>query len=203
MVDVNSDDYTLFLKIFNVTTNAATTAVTNGGIWTFTPDVSGSYDLAISSNSFYNTGAYSFVAADVTPISNKGYIAYDIPVSADHSLVYRLYQAALARTPDEAGFRFWIGQKDQGATFTNLATAFRTSSEFNQKYGTDVSNAQYVELLYKNVLGRPGEAAGVTWWTNELNTGNQSKDLVLIGFAGSPENVINTSTHTDNGYWFA
>ena len=43
------------------------------------------------------------------------------------------------------------------------------SSEFKTKYGS-LSNRAFVELVYKNVLGRTGDGTGITYWTNQLNT---------------------------------
>lgn len=130
-----------------------------------------------------------------------GFLVFDVQNTADNSLIYRLYQAAFGRTPDDGGFHYWTGRHDQGLSLNEMAAQFRTSAEFSQKFGSNVSTDQYVDLLYKNILGRAGEAGGVSYWTSELNTGHLTKDQVLIGFAGSPENVTKTAVNIDNGYW--
>ena len=86
--------------------------------------------------------------------------------------------------------------------FNSISYAFRNSPEFKLKYG-ELTNNDYVYKLYNNVLGREPDTAGLAWWQNELNSGYQTRDQVLIGFAGSNENVNGTAANIDNGYWIA
>lgn len=130
-----------------------------------------------------------------------GALIYDIAKTADAALIYRLYQASFARSPDEGGFRFWIEQHDKGLSTANMATSFIGSTEFGQKYGSNISNAKYVDQLYQNVLGRAGESGGVSFWNSKLDTGALTKEAVLVGFSGSSENVSKTAANIDNGYW--
>ncbi|HEV7722546.1 MAG TPA: DUF4214 domain-containing protein, partial [Iamia sp.] len=44
-----------------------------------------------------------------------------------------------------------------------------------------------VELVYENVLGRPGEGDGVAFWTGQLNSGARTRGQVMTGFSESPE----------------
>lgn len=58
-------------------------------------------------------------------------------------------------------------------------------------YSTEFQNAQfsneeYVEIMYRTLLGRESDAAGKADWVNRLNSG-QSKDDILRGFVYSPE----------------
>lgn len=130
-----------------------------------------------------------------------GTIAADLAVTPDNALIYRLYQAAFARMPDEGGLRYWVGKHDKGLSVNDMAPLFRGSQEFTQKYGSNLTNAQYVDQLYLNVLGRKGETGGVTYWNDVLDSGKATKDTVLIGFAGSPENVSGTAAHIDHGFF--
>lgn len=131
---------------------------------------------------------------------NDGYLIYDLAFNSDNALIYRLYKAAFERTPDEGGLRYWAGVKANGADFISISDAFRNSPEFKTKYG-ELNNNDYVYKLYNNVLTREPDAGGLAWWQNELNTGHQTRDQVLIGFAGSAENVNGTAANIDNGYW--
>ena len=127
-------------------------------------------------------------------------LSFDISHSANSELVYRIYQAAFARMPDEGGFRYWEGFSD---TLTPLqyAKEFRTSAEFAQKYGSDVTNDKYTETLYRNVLQREPDAGGLSYWQGVLNSGGLDRDQLLIEFAACAENVTLTAPHIDNGYW--
>lgn len=99
----------------------------------------------------------------------------------------RLYQAYFLRRPDAAGLRYWIDQRRGGRSTQSISNYFSASPEFRQRYGT-LTNRQFVELVYRNVLGRPGEPAGVTYWTDELNAGRRTRGQVMVGFSEAPEN---------------
>ena len=127
-------------------------------------------------------------------------LAFDMSTSDQSQLVYRIYQAAFARMPDEGGFRYWESFSD---TLTPLqyAKEFRTSEEFALKYGADVTNDKYTETLYRNVLQREPDAGGLSYWQGVLNSGGLDRDQLLIEFAACAENVTLTAPHIDNGYW--
>ena len=115
-------------------------------------------------------------------------IALDIGPSQNAGSVYMLYKAAFNRAPDDGGMGYWIAQKDGGANIVNsIAQGFVNSAEFVGKYGTNPTNASYVNNLYQNVLGRAGEAGGVAYWTGEMDAGRVSKAQALVQFATLPE----------------
>jgi ELWxxDGT repeat protein len=105
--------------------------------------------------------------------------------------VARLYGAALDRAPDVQGLEAWRSAIDSSTlSLTAVANAFAASPEFIQDYGA-LSNADFVNRLYQNVLGRPADAAGAQGWTNALAAG-MSRGTALLGFAESQENEANT-----------
>jgi len=106
--------------------------------------------------------------------------------SEDARAVARLYSAAFDREPDAKGLNFWILALDQGQTLQQLAQKFRDSPEFARRYG-DLDDDAFVRQLYRNVLGREGEASGVAFWVATLDSGG-SQAQVLRQFSQSPEN---------------
>lgn len=113
--------------------------------------------------------------------------------------VLRLYQAALDRPPDPAGFDFWTSRLAAGAPLAQVAASIASSPEFRERFGaTDA--AGYVQQLYRNVLGREGDPSGVSYWVDRLNAGVSRGD-VLVGFAGSPENRASTAPLVGPGIW--
>jgi hypothetical protein len=127
-------------------------------------------------------------------------LALDVGPTQNAGSVYMLYKAAFNRAPDNGGMGYWLAQKDGGADIvTSLAQGFVGSKEFTDKYGTNPSNASYVDKLYQNVLGRAGEAGGVAYWNQELDAGRMSKAAVLVQFATLAEGAANVASLIANG----
>ncbi len=99
---------------------------------------------------------------------------------------FRLYMAALDRTPDSAGLANWINTIQSGTSLEDVAHGFMTSAEFQQKYGA-LSNGDFVNQMYQNVLHRGADATGFENWTHALEAG-QTRESVLVGFSESVEN---------------
>ena len=127
-------------------------------------------------------------------------IALDVGPTQNAGSVYMLYKAAFNRAPDAGGMGYWLAQKDAGSNIvTNIAQGFVASKEFTDKYGTNPTNASYVDKLYQNVLGRAGESGGVTYWNQELDAGRISKAAVLVQFATLPEGAALVANLIANG----
>jgi len=103
--------------------------------------------------------------------------------------MFRVYNAAFNRFPDSDGLEYWIEKNSSGEnTERQVAESFLASSEFKEKYGEDVSNEQYVNNLYNNILGRDADADGYNYWVGQLNSGIEDRSELLLGFAESTEN---------------
>lgn len=117
----------------------------------------------------------------------------------DASFGYRLYAAALARTPDEAGLRFWSGQLlEEVLTRKQTAEAFVIAQEFATLY-PDQSDAGYVAALYRNVLKRDPDAEGEAFWLDAFASATLDRAEMLIAFAEAPENVARTEPDLSEG----
>ena len=112
---------------------------------------------------------------------------------------YRVYQAAFARTPDLGGLGWWIQAMDNGSTLASVAQGFVASQEFKDVYGANPTNAQLVAKFYENVLRRPGEQAGIDFWTSVLDGGHATVAEVLMGFSEGDENKAALVGVTENG----
>ncbi|MGI8937341.1 MAG: trypsin-like serine protease [Iamia sp.] len=101
--------------------------------------------------------------------------------------VARLYSALFLRNPDSPGMNYWWGQINGGGrSLQRIANIMAASSEFKARYGT-LTNAQYVDLVYDNVLGRPGDPSGRAFWISELDSGRRTRGEVMVGFSESSE----------------
>ena len=111
--------------------------------------------------------------------------------------VYRLYQATLGRAPDAGGFIGWFNGLAEGRLqLEQTAAAFVNSREFQSVYGS-LTNAEFVELLYQNVLGRSADAGGLANWTARLD-GGATRASVVLGFSESAEFQRNSTAGMDS-----
>lgn len=107
--------------------------------------------------------------------------------------VYRLYQATLDRAPDAAGQADWTERLFRESwSLSDVAAGFVNSAEFKSVYGT-LSNRDFVDLLYQNVLGRAADAGGLANWVARLD-GGTSRAAVVLGFSESAEFSKSTLT---------
>ncbi len=116
--------------------------------------------------------------------------------------VYRLYEAALDRAPDGMGLTAWTYAGTTGMTMTEMAHRFMAAPEFVQRFGSP-DNAGFVDLLYRNVLDRPADEAGASGWIHALNSGQMSREDVLLQFADSAENIAKVNASVGDGVWLA
>ena len=64
------------------------------------------------------------------------------------------------RKADIGGLGYWVSQVASGeSTHIEVVQAFVESSEFQGKYG-DLTNEEFVDLLYKNVMKRDADPDG-------------------------------------------
>ncbi len=116
-------------------------------------------------------------------------------VSGNEGIVARYYAATFGRLPDQSGFTFWVGRLTND--FDGAAAAaqfFATSPEFQALYGSNVSDTEFVDTIYVNVLGRTPEGAGRTFWIDSLANGTHTRGTVMSFFANSPEHMAVTGT---------
>jgi len=125
----------------------------------------------------------------------NGYLALDIEGNAGQA--YRLYEAAFNRIPDVPGLGYQTNALDTGLSLTQVAANFIASPEFQRTYG-NVDNQQFVTLLYRNVLDREPEQAGLQYHMDRLAAGATRADI-LVGFSESPENKANVIGQIENG----
>ena len=110
-------------------------------------------------------------------------------LNTDDAKMFRLYNSSFKRLPDPDGLKYWIDKYTSGENDDRaVASSFLVSDEFKQRYGENVSDAIYVNNLYKNVLGRSADTSGLNYWLGQLNSGAETRYEVLLGFSESAEN---------------
>lgn len=106
--------------------------------------------------------------------------------------VFRVYQATFARDPDVAGFQGWTTLLSTGTTLDQAISGFTKGREFTNTYGEDLTDAEFVELLYQNVLGRAADAGGLQGWLDAM-AGGLAREGVVKGFSEAREFRENTA----------
>ncbi|MBB3219750.1 DUF4214 domain-containing protein [Pseudoduganella umbonata] len=110
-------------------------------------------------------------------------VALDVRAAAGQ--IYRLYETAFNRTPDNGGMAFWLDALDAGMTLQQAAQRFTLSPEYQVLYGQN-DNAAFVAQLYVNALGRSYEEAGLKYHVAALENG-ATRGQIVTGFSESPE----------------
>ncbi len=102
--------------------------------------------------------------------------------------MFRVYNAAFARFPDSDGLKYWINKNSSGENSNRqVADSFLVSEEFKSTYGEDVNTGTYVNNLYKNILGRDADKVGYHYWVDQLDSGQETRGELFLGFAESIE----------------
>ena len=97
--------------------------------------------------------------------------------------VARNYTEFLGRTYDVDGLNDWSGRINSGYGMENVAYGFVFSQEC---INMNLSNSDYVKMLYRGIFGRSYDDEGLNDWVNQLNNGT-SRETVFWGFANSQE----------------
>ena len=101
--------------------------------------------------------------------------------------VSRLYNKALDRDFDTAGLNDWCAVINGDTSRENVLyvslTGFLHSEEFFNK---NLSDGDYIKVLYRTFLGREYEQEGYEYWLSKLGSG-VSRDEIASGFAYSEE----------------
>jgi hypothetical protein len=146
-------------------------------------------------------GTDTFTSVERIKFSD-GVYALDIAPGQNAGQAYRLYQAAFARTPDIGGLKYHLNDMEANTLpLWQIASNFLASPEFASKYGSNPTDTQYINALYKNVLNRNPGASEVSWYQNQFNTKAMDRQAALIGFSESPENVALVGSAIANGIW--
>jgi hypothetical protein len=156
--------------------------------YTITRAASGAATVAAPQNADSLASVERLQFADVN-------VALDI--DGNGGKAYRLYQAAFDRVPDVPGLGYQMRDLDNGLSIVDVARNFILSPEFQATYGA-LTDSQFVTQLYRNVLDREPEQAGLDFHVNNLANG-VSREATLVGFSESPENKANVLPTIQNG----
>jgi hypothetical protein len=110
--------------------------------------------------------------------------------------VARLYLAFFDRAPDRAGFDYWTGVLLNGGRLNDIAAAFASSAEFRNTYG-ELNDAEFIALVYNNVLLRAPDLAGFRFWLERIADPTVSRGDLMVAFSESAEFKRNSTPAVD------
>ncbi len=104
--------------------------------------------------------------------------------SKDLARLIELYIAFFNRVPDANGLAYWIGEKKSGQTIDKIAEVFYNAGvSFSNLtgYQANMSNSDFINLVYKNVLGRKdgADSDGLNYWNAELSSGKATRGALV------------------------
>jgi hypothetical protein len=119
---------------------------------------------------------------------NTNMLALSMSIPANElKIIVELYVAFFNRVPDAEGLAYWINEKRAGKSIEDIADIFYGAAiVYGEQtgYTAHMSNADFVKIIYKNVLGRSGATAppeeDVAYWADELNTGKTTKGGLIL-----------------------
>ena len=117
---------------------------------------------------------------------NLGPVAFFLAHSQEayQYFVRQAYRQFLNRQPDAEGIAYWVLQMQQGLTDEHLEAGFAASPEFFAVNGG--TDAGLVAGMYKDLLLRNPDQAGIDYWVAQLQ-GGASVASVAFGFTASAE----------------
>lgn len=103
--------------------------------------------------------------------------------AADLKTLTELYIAFFNRVPDGNGMIYWIEQIRNGRKLEELANNFYAAAIIFSDvtgYKADMSNADFIRIIYKNVLGRDEvDAEGMEYWSSSLTKGTETRGNLI------------------------
>jgi hypothetical protein len=116
-------------------------------------------------------------------LSNTQYAQIDLASDIIATTEYRtdavtaLYQTVLQRAPDAAGLTAWLGYLASGHSLDQVQAHMESSSEYESNHGG--TTAGMVEGWYADILGRSADAAGLIYWTTQIQAGDSPMAVAL------------------------
>ncbi|WP_153110561.1 DUF4214 domain-containing protein [Propionivibrio limicola] len=109
--------------------------------------------------------------------------------------IHQMYVSYFGRAADNAGAQYWndvyVAYLNQGLSddqaVANIAADFALSTEFETNYPVSMTNAEFVDAIYTNVLGRAADDAGKAYWVAQLESGAVSKSTFIVAIVNAVE----------------
>jgi hypothetical protein len=118
---------------------------------------------------------------------------------ADVTRLVELYTAFFNRVPDADGMSFWIDEMKAGKTTNQVAEAFYNAGVNYSSltgFSSSMTNADFINVIYKNVLGRKdgADAGGLSFWETEITSGRATRGTLVTNILDSAHTFKGNAT---------
>ncbi len=175
-----------------ISTTVGSATVTDGTLWWHLPT-----DLAETEDGAYTAAVFELFLGREASLAEIDRWAWEIDylsraqvvegfVRSDAwagAVVGEIYQDVLGRAPDAGGRAYWVGRLADGLRTQDLGAEFYASPEYVAAAGSD---AAYITALYRALLHREPDEAGISFWTSQM-AGGVPPISITRGFYQSPE----------------
>lgn len=103
------------------------------------------------------------------------------------TVIGSFYRDTLGREPDSSGLSGWVAAARNGMPVAQIASAFYSSQEYYMSVGRG-DPATWVDDLYRKLLLRAPDSAGLAGWVDALRRG-MPRDTLSFGFYQSGETL--------------
>ncbi|MCK4493597.1 MAG: DUF4214 domain-containing protein [Methylococcales bacterium] len=104
--------------------------------------------------------------------------------------VTRLFEGVFDRKIAVDGLKYWtnaVDAQDGTGVLTQVSNAFINSEEGKAQRLDSMSNADFVNKMFKEFVSRDGVEAGIKFWNEGLDSGGTTKEQVMAEFAQTDE----------------
>jgi hypothetical protein len=113
--------------------------------------------------------------------------------------IVELYVAFFNRVPDSEGMEYWIGQAASGVSIPTIANSFYGAAvQYSTLtgYAAGMTNADFVNVIYRNVLGRSSaDAGGLAYWSGALANGSETRGTLVKSILDSAHTFKGNATY--------
>ena len=115
-------------------------------------------------------------------------------------LISQVYVGYFNRAPDAAGLNYWVGRYNAGMKLGDIAQSFSVQTESTNTYAylanpNVASVSTFLTSVYANLFNRAPDAAGLAYWTGEINAGRSNVGNAIINIiSGAVDTPASGST---------
>jgi hypothetical protein len=106
---------------------------------------------------------------------------------SEGKFIAQTYLGILTRDAEYSGFRDWLAALLAGLSHEQIVQTFLESGEFKARFGSSLTNGQFVERMYLNILLRSSDPNGLNYWVGQLNSGQMTRAQLALSFLDSDE----------------